>query len=148
MEPLKYKVIKTKSQYNNYCDKLEELVSAEKKNRVIKDEIELLTLLIEKYDEANKTFLDADPVELLKSLMKDHKMKAIHLAKMLDVSEGLISDILHYKKGFSKETIRILSDKFKLNQEAFNRTYPLYNTKHKIEPHSRKRKILKKLKAV
>jgi HTH-type transcriptional regulator/antitoxin HigA len=126
---------------------VEELLTTRRKTRVIKDEIELLTLLIEKYDEENNTFKDADPVELLKSLMKDHKMKAVQLAKMLNVSEGLISDILHYKKGLSKDTIRILSDKFKLNQ-AFNRPYHLYNAKQTMQDHSRRHKILRKLKAV
>ena len=57
--------------------------------------------------------------------MKDHKMKAVDLARLLFVSEGLVSDMLNYKKGLSKETIRILSEKFKLNQEAFNRPYKL-----------------------
>ena len=57
--------------------------------------------------------------------MKDHKMKAVDLAKLLNVSEGLVSDMLNYKKGLSKDTIRILSEKFKLNQEAFNRPYQL-----------------------
>ncbi len=51
--------------------------------------------------------------ELLKSLMKDHKLKAAGLAILLDVSKGLVSDMLNYKKGFSKDTIRILSDRFK-----------------------------------
>lgn len=67
-----------------------------------------------------------DPIELLKSLMKDHKMKAVDLANLLYVSERLVSDILNYKKGLSKETIRILSERFKLNQEAFNRPYQLH----------------------
>ena len=71
------------------------------------------------------TFVDVGPIALLKSLMKDHKMKAVDLAKLLNVSEGLVSDILNYKKGLSKETIRILSERFKLNQEAFNRPYKL-----------------------
>lgn len=57
--------------------------------------------------------------------MKEHKMKAVDLAKLLYVSEGLVSDMLNYKKGLSKATIRILSEKFKLNQEAFNRPYQL-----------------------
>jgi HTH-type transcriptional regulator/antitoxin HigA len=47
------------------------------------------------------------------------------LATLLQVSEGLVSDMLNYKKGLSKETIRILSEKFRLNQEAFNRPYVL-----------------------
>ena len=58
--------------------------------------------------------------------MKDHKMKAVDLANLLNVSEGLVSDMLNYKKGLSKDTIRILSERFKLNQEAFNRPYELH----------------------
>ncbi|MEO7446564.1 MAG: transcriptional regulator [Ferruginibacter sp.] len=86
----------------------------------------MLNLLIEKYDLEHNSFDDADPIELLKSLMKDHKMKAVDLSNLLDVSEGLVSDMLNYKKGLSKDTIRILSERFKLNQEAFNRTYELH----------------------
>jgi HTH-type transcriptional regulator/antitoxin HigA len=126
METLQYKIIKTNAQYNKYCNTLEALVDGAKKNKTIQDEIELLTLLIEKYDAEHNTFDDADPIELLKSLMKEHKMKAVDLSKLLHVSEGLISDMLNYKKGLSKDTIRILSERFKLNQEAFNRPYELY----------------------
>jgi HTH-type transcriptional regulator / antitoxin HigA len=125
MEMLPYKVIKTRAQYDKYCDALEALTDGGKKSRAIQDEIELLTLLIEKYDEEHNTFYDADPIELLKYLMKEHKMKAVDLAKLLHVSEGLVSDMLHYKKGLSKETIRILSERFKLAQDTFNRPYKL-----------------------
>jgi HTH-type transcriptional regulator/antitoxin HigA len=125
MEALQYKVIKTRTQYNKYCDILETLIDSRKNSKAVQDEIELLTLLIERYDEEHNTFEDADPIELLKFLMKEHKMKAVELAKLLHVSEGLVSDMLHYKKGLSKETIRILSKHFKLNQEAFNRPYKL-----------------------
>ena len=126
METLQYKIIKTDAQYNRYCDILETLVDSGKKSKAVQDEIELLTLLIEKYDEEHNTFDYADPIELLKSLMKDHKMKAVDLAKLLNVSEGLVSDMLNYKKGLSKDTIRILSERFKLNQDAFNRPYELH----------------------
>lgn len=125
METLKYKIIKTDTQYNKYCDQLEELVDSGKKTKAIQDEIELLTVLIEKYDAEHNTFEDTDPIELLKYLMKEHKMKSVDLADLLGVSTGLISDMLNYKKGLSKETIRILSQRFKLNQEAFNRPYKL-----------------------
>ncbi len=126
MATLKYKVIKNKTQYNKYANKLEELVFSDSRNKNIKDEIALLTLLIETWDEEHNTFDDADPIELLKSLMKEHKIKAVDLSDLLDVSEGLVSDMLNYKKGLSKDTIRILSEKFKVNQEAFNRSYELH----------------------
>lgn len=125
METLQYKLIKTDVQYKKYCNTLETLVDSGKKTKSVSDEIELLNLLIEKYDNEHNSFEDLNPIELLKGLMKEHKMKAVDLSNLLNVSEGLVSDILNYKKGLSKETIRILADRFKVNQEAFNRTYVL-----------------------
>jgi HTH-type transcriptional regulator / antitoxin HigA len=125
METLKYKVITSEKQYDNYCKALEELVFAKQKSKQAKEEIALLTLLIEKYDQEHNIFAEQDPVELLRSLMKEHKLKSVDLARKLDVSPGLISDIINYKKGFSKEIIRELASLFKLSQEAFNRHYSL-----------------------
>ena len=125
METLKFKIIKSKSQYNDYCKKLEKLVDANSKSRKVKDEIELLTFLIEKYDEDHNTFEELDPIQLLHSLMTDHNLKAKNLVEILGVSKGMVSDILNYKKGLSKEIIRVLSSYFKVSQEAFNRFYKL-----------------------
>lgn len=146
MEILKYKVIKSDKQYKEYCQILHDLdFSTKSKTKPIEDEMELLTFLIEKYDEEHRNFEILEPIPLLKSLMKDHKMKAVDLANLLNVSEGLVSDMLNYKKGLSKETIRILSERFKLNQEAFNRPYELKgNIKPKLK-HSKVTRSRKKL---
>ena len=125
METLQYRIIKTVAQYNSYCNKLESLTDRNRISKSMQDEIELLTLLIEKYDEDHNSFQVLNPVELLKALMKEHQMKAVDLARLLQVSEGLVSDMLKYKKGFSKETIRVISETFKVSQEAFNRPYQL-----------------------
>jgi len=123
MTELKYTVIKIDEQYFEYCNILEKLVFSNYESN--EDEIELLTLLIEKWDEEHNTFEDLDPVELLKHVMEDHRLKAKDLAEILDLSKGTVSKILNYQKGFSKETIRKLSIRFKLRQDAFNRPYPL-----------------------
>jgi len=120
---LKYKIIKSRRQYNLYCKTLEELVFKSKK--ADEDEIELLTLLIEKYDEEQYQVPEFDPIEILKSLMADHKLKAKDLTEILGLTKGTVSKILNYQKGLSKETIRKLSEHFKLSQEAFNRPYKL-----------------------
>ena len=125
METLKYKIIKNKTQYNQYSKKLEELLDSGSKSKAINDEIDLLTLLIETWDEARNTFEDLDPIELLRSLMTDHNMKAKDLVDLLEISKGYVSDILHYKKGLSKDVIRKLAERFKISQEAFNRHYKL-----------------------
>ena len=125
MATLKYKVITSKAQYKEYCNVLEELVFSGSKDRNTKDEVALLTLLIEKWDAEHNTFDEVDPVRVLHSLMDDHKMKAKDLVELLDISKGYVSDILSYKKGLSKEVIRKLAAHFKLSQEAFNRPYKL-----------------------
>jgi HTH-type transcriptional regulator/antitoxin HigA len=121
---LKYKVIKDRVQYDDYCNALESLLTL-KSNSDVQDQVELLTLLIHTYDEANNTFVELDPITLLRSFMKEHYLKASDLIAILGVSKGYISDILNYKKGLSKEVIRKLADHFKVRQEAFNRFYPL-----------------------
>ena len=123
METLKYKVITSEKQYDKYCKTLEELVFSEVKNQQIKDEISLLTVLIEKWDKEHSIFRELDPIELLQAFMADHNLKAKDLAEILNVSKSLISEILNYKKSMSKEIIRTLSSHFKVSQEAFNRPY-------------------------
>jgi hypothetical protein len=51
MESLKYTVIKSKAQYKEYCKALEELIDSDAKSKATGDEIDLLTLLIEKWDD-------------------------------------------------------------------------------------------------
>lgn len=124
-EELKYKIIKSKEQYNDYCLMLKSLL--ENKLSAFEDEIELLTLLIENYDSEHYQVSKIDPVQIIRSLMEDHNLKAIELAEILSLSKGSISKILNYQKGISKETIRRLSDYFKLGQEIFNQPYKLKN---------------------
>lgn len=123
MTALLYKVIKTDEQYFEYCNILEKLVFSNYEAN--EDEIELLTLLIEKWDEEHNTWDAPDPVVLLKHLMEEHRLKAVDLAGILGLTRGTVSKILNYQKGFSKETIRKLSSHFKMRQDAFNRPYPL-----------------------
>lgn len=127
MSTLKYSIIKSRQQYDDYCQDLEKLLESNDNQADLQDEIELLTLLIEKWDTEHSTFKEADPVELLHFLMNENKLKAKDLVSILGVSKGLVSDILNYKKGLSKDIIRILSGNFKVSQEAFNRPYRLKN---------------------
>ncbi len=125
MATLKYKVISNQAQYKEYTKALEALVFSGSKDRNVKDEINLLTVLIEKWDAEHNSFDDLDPVQLLRSLMDEHSMKAKNLVDILEIGKGYVSDILNYKKGLSKDVIRKLSAHFKVNQKAFNRPYKL-----------------------
>lgn len=75
MERLKYTIVRSQQQYAKYCKMLEILLDSRSKNRLIQEEIDLLTLLIEKWDEEHSTLNEVDPIRLLHSLMADHGMK-------------------------------------------------------------------------
>lgn len=104
---------------------LEELLGEDSKSKAINGEIELFTILIKKWDQEHATLQEADPIELLQSLMAERSFKAKDLVEVLQVSKGLISNILNYKKELSKDIIRQLAGFFKVSQEAFNRPYKL-----------------------
>lgn len=118
-------VIKSTEQYHEYCDRLEKLVSRRHSSAQTEDEIELLTVLIGKYDEENFKPLHLDPVQSLIHLMEIHGLSAARLAELTGIHKTVLSKILNYKKSISKENIRKLAAHFKVNQELFNKPYPV-----------------------
>ncbi len=124
---MKYTVIKTRLQYDQYCSQLEELLVSNDRGE-FETEIELLTLLIQKFDNEQSHLKESDPITLIHSFMRDHRLKSQNMVDILGISKGYVSDILHYKKGLSKEVIRKLADYFKVRQETFNRPYKLVST--------------------
>jgi len=123
MKEMKYTIIKTEIQYDKYCHILEKLVIQDRKE--LTDEIDLLTLLIEKWDSEHSLFNELNPIELIKALMTENQLRARDLVEILGLSKGTVSKILNYQKGLSKGTIRTLSQHFKVSQEAFNKSYEL-----------------------
>ena len=125
---LPFKVIKDYKQYMEYCNILEQYSDMKNHTEAQEDIIELLTVLIEAYDreqDAEEDQEPIDPVSSLKFVMEQNQMKAADLAKELGVSKSLVSDILHYRRGFSKSLIRKLGMRFSFSQELWNRPYKL-----------------------
>ena len=122
-----YTIIRSEEQYMTYCNDLEQLTLKydSKASVILLDLIDTITLLREKYDKEHSKQKEVDPILLLKSLMHEKNLKQKDLVDLLKVSKGHLSDILNYKKGLSKNVIRIISEKFKVRQSAFNRPYKL-----------------------
>ena len=118
-----------------YCKDLEKLTAKYdlKPTAELLDLIDTITLLINQFDEEHTKLKEIDPIQLLKSLMQENKLKQKDVVKLLDISKGHLSDILNYKKGLSKNVIRILSEKFNVRQSAFNRPYKLASEANKFE---------------
>lgn len=114
---LKYKIIKSGKQYVEYSKKLLKLRSAPVRGKSLQEEIDLLVVLIDRWNNngnnsQNNSF--DDPVALIRFLMNEHNLRAKDLVEILGVSKGLVSEILNYKKGLSKENLQVLARYFKV----------------------------------
>jgi len=124
---MEFKRIKNIKQYNGYCELYEELVYKRFKKDL--DKIDLLELLIEDFD--NKTIeeignpKDMEPVELLRYLLDENNLSKSDLARQLNVSRQLITEIVNYKRNISKRMVMKLSERFKIKPAAFGRAYEL-----------------------
>lgn len=128
---MKYKRIHSIDQYNEYCNIYEDLMM--KNSKKYFEELDLLELLIEDFD--NRTIAsigtkeDMNPVEILQYLMDENQISKAELARQLNVSRQLITEILNYKRNISKRMITKLSNRFKMQPIAFSREYELKDQK-------------------
>ncbi len=112
------KVITSDAQNERYISVLLEL---EKKTRLTtkeKEFAELLTVLIETYEEKHYPIRAASPVEVLAELMDANNLKQKDLAPMLG-SESVVSEILRGKRELNKGHIQRLSKHFGVSPAVF-----------------------------
>ena len=117
---MKYKKIKDLKQYNQYCDIHERLMLKDEVSN--KDEIELLEILIEDFDNRmnNGMQKDLNPVELLRSILSNEGLSQSQFAREINISRQLVSDILGYRRNISKDLVIKFSKFFAMSQEAFS----------------------------
>lgn len=124
-----YSEIENKKQYQEYCDKhlkLGNILSSGKCDAKKESEYYILDLIIEDYHKKQiNPFTDLTPVDLLKALMAEHGYNGYRLYTELKISQSVISDILNYKRGFSRAVIRKLAKKFNLPEQSFFKEYEL-----------------------
>lgn len=125
---MKYTKIKSKEQYNGYCEKHEELTFKNyDKNQ---EEIELIEILIDEYENRTiQTPKKMNPVEMISYLIEENNLTKSKLAKELKVSRQLVTDILNYRRNISKQMVNKLSERFMLYPSAFSKPYKLKNAK-------------------
>ena len=126
---MKYYEIVNKEQYDEYCKRLLALgkkLGSGKGSKELNREYYILDLVIEDYHGKQKNpFENLTPVDLLQALLEENGYSAYKLCKELEISQSIISEILKYKRGFSKGLIRKLSKKFGIGQESFLKDYDL-----------------------
>lgn len=112
-------VIRSEAENERYIALLEELDA--KRNRMTAAErrmADLLTLLIEDFEEKHYALKVSRPVEVLSELMSANHLKQKDL---LDVfgTPSIVSEVLHGKRQLTTEHIRRLSRRFHVSPEVF-----------------------------
>ncbi|MEM6963383.1 MAG: helix-turn-helix transcriptional regulator [Bacteroidota bacterium] len=125
MKKLPYTKIKSLEQYNEYCNIHESLFAKDEEKYA--DEIELLEILIEDYDQRSfkNKYQALNPVELLRTLIRDNEWSQSEFAQQIGISKQLVSDVLGYRRNISKELVLKLAKFFSMREEAFSRPYTL-----------------------
>ena len=118
---MEIKVIKTEEDYNSALIRLEEIFDAPV-NSPEGDEAELLTVLIEKYEEEHYSIEAPDPIEAIRFRMEQMNMKKKDLAEVLGY-KSRVSEILSRKRKLSLKMIRQLHKKLRIPYDSLLTEY-------------------------
>jgi HTH-type transcriptional regulator/antitoxin HigA len=113
------KVIRTEQENEAYTEILYELDRRSKNLTVAEKELaELLTLLIENFEETRYRLPRAKPLFALRFLMDQHELKQKDLVKVFGTA-SIVSEVLSGKRELNKKHIKRLSRRFHVSPELF-----------------------------
>ena len=115
------KPIKTKKDYEQAMLRLEEIFNA-KKGTPKGDELEILSLLIEKYEDEKFPIDLPDPIEAIKFRMEQSGLTQTDLANIVG-QKSRASEILNRKRKLSLDMIRQLHNKWRIPTEVLVQAY-------------------------
>jgi len=101
-----------------YTDALFRLTAKRHPTREEEEAIELLTLLIERYEAERYPVPDADPVEVLRFLLRQNGLTQRDIAAELG-SESTVSLVLSGKRRLNRDHIARLSRRFHVSPSVF-----------------------------
>lgn len=115
------KLIKTKKDYQQALDRLEVIFDA-KPGSAEGDELEVLSLLIDKYEQEHFPVDYPDPVEAIKFRMEQLGYSQADLAKVVGL-KSRASEILNRKRKLSLEMIRKLHETLSIPTDVLIQDY-------------------------
>jgi len=113
------KVIRTERENEAYTEILYELDQRSKSLTPAEKELaELLTLLIEDFEDKHYALPPAKPLEVLRFLMEQHSLKQKDLVDIFGTA-SIVSEVLSGKRELNKDHIKRLSHRFHVSPELF-----------------------------
>lgn len=118
---MKITPIKNEKDYQNALNRLEKIFDA-KLGTQKGDELEILSILIDKYENEHFPIEMPDPIEAIKFRMEQMGMKQKDLAEVFGFKSG-VSEILNRKRKLTLEMIRKLNTKLHIPTEVLIQDY-------------------------
>ncbi len=113
--------IKTEKDYEKALERLEKIFDAELGSKD-GDELEILSILIEKYEKENFPIGMPDPIEAIKFRMEQLGMKQKDLAEVVGL-KSRASEILNKKRKLTIDMIRKISQNLSIPTEVLIQEY-------------------------
>ena len=114
---MKWKVIKTKAEYNKALKRTIEIFDAED-GAEESDELDLLLVLVKDYEDKHVVLPKIDPIEVIKLKMKERGLKAKDLEFLIG-SKGHVSSILSGRRELTLKIAQKLRNYFQLPADIF-----------------------------
>lgn len=118
---MEIKAIKTEQDYDFALNRLEKIFHAPA-DSVEGDEAEVLSILIEKYEDEHYPIEAPDPIEAIKFRMEQMDMSKKDLAKVIGY-KSRVSEIFSRKRKLTLKMIRNLHDKLNIPYESLIADY-------------------------
>ena len=113
------KVIRTEEENERFSQALHDLDRRSRRLTAAEKELaELLTLLIEDFEEKRYQLPRAKPLDALRFLMDQHGLKQKDLANVFG-TPSIVSEVLSGKRDLNKDHIKRLSKRFHVSPELF-----------------------------
>ena len=111
------KIVRTEDQNEQYVKILFDLTSR-KMTKEEREFADLLTLLIEDFEEKNYALPKASPIDTIMFLMDQHDLKQKDLIDVFG-TPSIVSEVLSGKRDLNKDHIARLSKRFHVSPELF-----------------------------
>ena len=109
---MKTKILKTEQEYNDACERIYRHInsseSAIEPDSLKGDEIELLSLLVEKYEQEHHQLEAPDPIEAIKFRMEQMNLKQADIAPLFG-GKTRVSEVLNGKRVLTLKMITLLN---------------------------------------
>jgi len=112
------RAIHSERELRKYLARVDELMDVPKRSAAEDRYLELLTVLIDRYEEEHHAVEAPDPIAALKELMLVNGVSQAKLSHLLG-SSGIVSEVLSGKRALSKTHIKKLCDLFSVSADLF-----------------------------